>query len=259
MRSGLKRFVFKVLATLAPNNGPKVVYYHDIHKDRPFTSMSTSLDLFKQHVSVAQRCGFSFVSTLPSNKNEIQVVLDDGFRGVWDVREELLQFGILPTICIICDFVGRPNYLSWDEIRELRDMGFQFAGHTWNHKSLTDCRTHQEMEEELVRPRIYLKDELGMDINSFCFPRGRFSHETIRACVQAGYENLYTSIPGIVREFPARYVDTLERRVLVPRNLVQFATPMEYKSILFGAASYFWRRYMHIHFVKEGTTERVLR
>lgn len=256
MRSGLKRCVLKVLATLFPNKGPKVVYYHDIHRNRPFTSMSTPLDLFKQHIAVAQRYGFSFVSTLPANTNEIQIVLDDGFRGVWDVREELVRAGIFPTVCIICNFVGRPNYLSWEEIRELRDMGFKFAAHTWNHKSLTDCSTYQEMKEELVRPRICLKDEIGMDINAFCFPRGLFSHETIQACVQAGYTYLYTSIPGIVGNFPAQCVDTSERRILVPRNLVQFATSGEYKSVLLGATSHFWRRYMHIHFVKEGTTER---
>ena len=82
---------------------PKVVFFHDVGRD--YTPMGTPRDSFWALMSCLRRGD--------------RVCFDDGFRGVWDERERLR--GIAPTVFVAIGLVGRPGYLSWEEIRTLQD------------------------------------------------------------------------------------------------------------------------------------------
>ena len=42
----------------------KVIFYHDIHSDKQFTEMSTSIDLFKKHIRILRNSGYDIVANI---------------------------------------------------------------------------------------------------------------------------------------------------------------------------------------------------
>ncbi len=254
MKRIVKHLALKVFALFFRNDGPKVVYYHDVGKS--YTNMGTPLELLKAHIACARRMGFSFVSNLEelNSPKKLLICFDDGFRGLWDARDYFFQEGVCPTVFIAVDLVGRPGYLTWDEICELQNHGFTFQSHTWSHRSLTEVSC-AELKQELFDSRKELERRLGHEVGALCFPRGLFSLRVLKACVEAGFSALFTSVPGdTVQTIDIPGYNGVAR--LVPRILVQSASVGEFESILHGAMTPLRNRYMSKHFLESDSVEQ---
>ncbi len=236
MKTIIRKTLLKVLALLYRDDGPKVVYYHDVGK--VYTDMGTPFELFKSHVESARGMGFSFVSKLEdlNAPKKLLMCFDDGFRGLWNEREYFIREGIRPVVFIAVDLVGKSGYMTWGEIRELQRYGFVFQAHTWSHRPLTDV-PENEWKHELVDAREIIEHELVHDTNLVCFPCGMHSQKIIAAAKAAGYVKLFASYPG---PFCAD-------ELVVPRNLVQNLSVDEFKYVLHGALAPLKRRYMRQH------------
>ena len=243
-RAEVKTLVYKFNAFCCRDDGPKIVYYHDVTGMNAVTSMSTPFDLFQRQIDVARNNGYDFVAAPPERRLQLMVCFDDGFRGVWDRREFFVKERIYPTISVAIDLVGRPGYLTWAEIAELRAMGFRFSSHTWSHRSLTEV-PDSELMHELRDAREELSMRTAGVIDGLCFPRGKFSRRVLDAAIRAGFTIGYASVPG-------RAIDPLdecgqELRVL-PRMLVQDAALGRFTDILHGAMLPFRGYYLRRHF-----------
>jgi len=238
MNGLLKSAAFKVLSVLSHNGDGKIVFYHDLHREAPKTNMSTPFSLFLKHVAEATDHGFRFVNHVPEQEKTVQVCLDDGFSGVWDVRNELCKMNILPTVYIAVDLIGKPGYLTREQILNLQGMGFTFECHTWTHRGLTEIAPN-EWRREIVDSKKWLADFLQKEILQLCFPKGLFSRPIYEMSLEAGYDQLVSSIPGSVKQgFAPR---------ILPRNLVQFYSAAEYVNVLNGALGMVRARYRRLH------------
>ena len=252
MRIVIKRFLLRCISFFVPYNRALVIYYHDIGDK--YTKMGTETRLFKAHVATARKQGYEFVSGIEAltedsvKAKRLLLCFDDGFRGIYDEREYFVREGLCPVVFLAVDLVGKPGYLTWDEIRELQNIGFAFQSHTFSHRSLTDVPT-EELKDELSGSRQILSQKLGREVLQLCFPRGAFSPRVLKACENAGYQALFTSIPGCAM-FSVEVPGLRTSVRLVPRVLAQHASVGEFKSLLCGAMSYFRRRYVRRHFVE---------
>lgn len=231
----LKSWLLGLLSTIRQDNSPRVVFYHDIGIS--YTPMGTPVELFKAHLEI-----LSQHSALGTNH---LICFDDGFRGAWDYRE-LLPRGV--KVFIAVDLVGKPGYLTWEEMRILKkDHGVDFQSHTWSHQTLIGPRndevlraerTEEWYERELIASREKIAKELGKVVDELCFPVGYFSDEVIARCKAAGYKKVYASYPGNLGE---GYVQ--------PRCLVQDLSPMAFKAVLKGGMNRLAERYRQRHYI----------
>ena len=212
------------------------MFYHDV--GRRYTPMGTESDVFWSHMKCLR------VGDV--------VCFDDGFRGVWDEREQLaicrqrLAFRVIVFLAV--GLVGMPGYLTWENIRELQDKyGVEFQCHTWSHQTLigpyndevqepVSGRTEEWYRHELVDSKVVLERQLGKEVTALCFPVGYFSEDIIRLCKEAGYKKVYASYPGNVTD---DYVQ--------PRCLVQDLSVGALKSVLLGGMSALVPRYLKLH------------
>lgn len=243
VKAKIKPLIFKTIGTVLQDKNPKIVYYHDILGVEK-TRMATPFELFKAHVDICQKNGWTFTKSLPQQKKEIMFFVDDGFRGIWDHHEWLISQNLYPTTSVAIEKIGRPGYLTWEQIKTLHSLGFSFISHTWSHKSLTECST-EELYHELRDSRLQLSDKLGEEVTSICFPRGLFSNKIIEVSAECGYLTGLASIPGNAKEFNC-FSKALR---ILPRNLVQFASPAEFEGILNGAMGLLQKYYAKRHFV----------
>lgn len=116
----------------------------------------------------------------------LAITFDDGYRdNAITAAPILLRFGLPACFFIATDFIGtdrvpwwdqelgiRSEWMTWDDVRGLRDAGFEIGAHTRNHIDLG--RVHgREAEVEIQGARDRLHDELGFRIDLFSYPYGR--------------------------------------------------------------------------------------
>ena len=245
IKAKVKSVLFKTLGAMLQDDRPKIVYYHDI-LGLEKTKMATPFELFKAHVDICKKNHWNFTKGIPQRKKEVMFFVDDGFRGVWDHHEWLISQNLYPTTSVAIEKIGRAGYLTWEQIKTLHSLGFNFISHTWSHKSLTECSV-EELYHELRDARVFLSDKLEEDVTSICFPRGLFSNKVIDVAAECGYTTGLASVPGSASEF-----ECFNKHLKVyPRNLVQFSSPAEFEGILNGAMTPFQQYYLKRHFVQE--------
>lgn len=232
-------------SALSPNNISKVLYYHDIFKERSYKSidtgilLGTSLHLFEKHIAIIREQGYKIVPQIENDKNEVSIMFDDGFRGIWDNRQFFYDNQIYPTVFLAVDLIGKPGFLTVDEILELQQNGFIFQCHSWSHRDLSNLNAH-DLEKELCDSKAFLSMLLRKDVSELCLPLGYFSKALLEELPKYGYRKVYSSIPGNSDEKIFNILET--------RNLCQFADPYEFRWILRGGANILRKRYIKLHY-----------
>ncbi len=236
-----KFLALSISARLFSSTQGKIVFYHDVVADQSYSDMATPLALFARHCQAAQDMGYSIVENVPTHEYQLQICFDDGFRGIWDCRDFFINNKIFPTIFLAVDLIGRPGYLTLDEILEMQQCGFHFESHGWSHRDLTTF-SRQELTHELSDSRKYFSDLFHRDIRQLCFPIGYFSAAVLEEADNAGYDVLYSSIPGNTHQgiFPK----------VVCRNLVQSYSAKEFELVLRGGLIPFYQYYLSKHYKK---------
>lgn len=85
----------------------------------------------------------------------------------------------------ITPYQSRPA-LSHAELRALSSEGFEIGAHGYSHKHLWRLPAN-ELAEEITPCRPILEDILGAEVRMFCYPRGRYDANVVRALKKAGY------------------------------------------------------------------------
>ena len=224
------------------NKFSKVIYYHDVHLNEhsKYTDMSTPLSLLKRHVDIIRSSNYKIVNHIDQTCCQISIAFDDGFKGIYDNKDFFVKEQIQPTIFIATTLIGQPNYLSIDEIMELKKLGFNFQCHSKSHCNLS-IFSIKELEDEIINSKKELELLLNTEIDSICFPQGYFSDLVLKVCEIAGYKWFFSSIPG-------RFNKDCK---LVYRNLCQFASPLQFRLILNGGLFILKKHYNSLHYISK--------
>lgn len=233
IRTGL----FMIGRIIYGNKRSKIIYYHDFYKDARYTDMATPISLFKDHLDILTKCGFKIVDRINNSEGEIAVMLDDGFRGIWDCRDFFYKENIHPTIFIAKSLVGQEGYLTEDDIKELDNHGWIFQSHTVSHTSLNDF-TINELDYQLHESKKYLEELLGKEITEICAPQGKYSNWVCEHAYRTGYDVFYSSTPG---DYHERLTDF---SFVITRNLCQSLTPLQFKLAINGGYKIFQKKYL---------------
>lgn len=107
-------------------------------------------------------------------------------------------------------------FMSWDQVRDLRDAGMGIGAHTHNHPVLGRL-SREEQAWELRTSRDRLRDELGISCEAVAYPVGSFTEVTKRVTQEQGFRMGFTYSGGINR--PNR-TDLFEiRRIAVDHDV----------------------------------------
>jgi peptidoglycan/xylan/chitin deacetylase (PgdA/CDA1 family) len=147
--------------------------------------------MFKRHIDL-----FSAMVERKDPALRPYVTFDDGHISNFEYALPILQSrGMKAQFFITAGWTGRKSgYMGWQELRTLQAAGQPIGAHGWSHKLLTHCN-ERELHAELVDTRTLLEDKLGMPITTMSLPGGRYNQRVLAACQEAGYTQIFTSIP----------------------------------------------------------------
>ena len=126
------------------------------------------------------------------------LTFDDGYVDFYTNAYPLLKrYNAKATIYIISGRVGKPGYLTWDELRELAASPLiTIGGHTRTHPQLAQQKP-ERVWDELDGGKADLEQQLHLTVHHLAYPSGSYNTATIEQAQKSGYETAVTVHYGI--------------------------------------------------------------
>jgi peptidoglycan/xylan/chitin deacetylase (PgdA/CDA1 family) len=156
-----------------------------------------SQESFRSQMNVLTQNGWRGLSVSEAlndpSANSVAITFDDGCETDLIAAAPILnENGFHATFYATADFVGRPGYLSGSQLQQLRDLEFEIGCHSMTHAYLDDLDA-SALRREIIDARKELEDLVGVKVEHFSCPGGRYDHRTIDLVREAGYRSLATS------------------------------------------------------------------
>lgn len=123
---------------------------------------------------------------------------DDG--GILDMRvaDLLEKYKLQGTFYVVCDWVGKEGYLTWDNIKDLDSRGFKIGSHTTSHPMDMKMLYEDDLFAEINVSKDIIENVIGHSIDTFAYPRGRTDDRIKEMVARADYITARgTGKPGI--------------------------------------------------------------
>lgn len=170
--------------------------------------LSVAPELFAQHLDRMQAEGFTTISlytfldhlTLgtPLPPKPVILTFDDGYRDNFEHAFPLLaERGMTATFFVVTDFIDeqRPEYMTWDMVREMRDGGMFIESHGRNHVSLAG-KDDDYLVWQALGSLETIEFELGARPRFVSYPAGEYDQRTIDIFTSADYWAGFTTRQG---------------------------------------------------------------
>jgi peptidoglycan/xylan/chitin deacetylase (PgdA/CDA1 family) len=199
---------------------PLVLCYHAVSDQWP-SDLAVTPDRLREQLDFLVRRGyrgvtFGQIAAGEVSSKAVAITFDDGYRSVLEQGFPVLsEHGFPGTVFVPTSQVGLSGPMSWpgidkwlggshedelrpmdwDELRRLRDAGWEIASHTQTHPKLTEIGD-EDLRSELVTSREICSSELGEDCRTLAYPYGLVDDRVARAAGEAGYHSAAALRPG---------------------------------------------------------------
>ncbi len=184
-------------------SGVPILTYHYIRdynyqKDPAGNTLSVSHAVFDQQMNYLVSHGYTpitldtmyaiFNHQAPRPAKPIVLTFDDGYIDFYANAYPILKkYNFHAVSFIVTDFVGRPAYLSWSNIKEMQASGLiSFEAHTTTHAYLPTLN-YQAALSELKNSKDTLQAQTGTIVNFIAYPYGASNWNVQKAASRAGF------------------------------------------------------------------------
>src|SRR4051794_5293335 len=193
-----------------------VLCYHAVSADWE-ADLSVGPDVLDRQLDMLRRRGyrgatFSRAVTEPPARRTVAVTFDDAYRSVIELARPILEeFGFPGSVYVPTAFAGSGQPMSWpgiddwegtvherelvpmswDELSELANAGWEVGSHTRTHPRLTEL-DDEGLRAELSESRAECEDELGLPCDTLAYPYGDVDGRVVAAARAAGYRQAAT-------------------------------------------------------------------
>jgi peptidoglycan/xylan/chitin deacetylase (PgdA/CDA1 family) len=189
-----------------------VLCYHAVSPTWDAT-ISVTADTLERQLSRLVRTGWrgaTFTDAVldPPARKTLAVTFDDGFASVFEFAEPILtRLGLPGTVFVPTAFMQERQHLNWqgieawlgspyadelrcmtwDEVRQLADRGWEIGSHTCSHPHLTTL-SDAELREEMRGSFEQCSTHLGRPCRSIAYPYGDVDARVAALAKEAGYQ-----------------------------------------------------------------------
>jgi len=179
-----------------------ILCYHHIKEaanmPKHNSGYTVSADEFRQTMKALADSGYHSVtpdqlynylaygSALPDKP--MMITFDDTDEEQFTIgKTEMDKYGFKGVYFIMTISIGRPRYMTKEQIKQLSDEGHVIGCHTWDHHMVTKY-TGEDWVNQLDKPRKKLEDITGKHIEYFAYPFGLWNKPAIPELKKRGYK-----------------------------------------------------------------------
>jgi peptidoglycan/xylan/chitin deacetylase (PgdA/CDA1 family) len=188
-----------------------VLCYHAVSPTWP-AELSVTPDHLEAQIEHLSRHGYRGVTFSDAvlgraGRKTVAITFDDGYASTINLARPILErFGMPATAFVPTDYMGGgpmswPGIdqwvggehehelmpMTWNEIRELADAGWEIGSHTKTHPHLNEIEPDR-LDEELGESRRVCEENLDRPCRSLAYPYGDYDERVIEAAQRTGYE-----------------------------------------------------------------------
>jgi len=180
-----------------------ILCYHQIRAWRAADSESikdyvVAPETFKEHIKMLADSGYT--SILPDQlydylsigkvlpKKPVLITFDDTDEEQYTIAApELKKYGFKGVFFIMTVSIGRPHYMTSDQIKSLSNAGHVIASHTWDHQNFKRY-TAEDWITQVDKPTKHLEEITGKKITYFAYPFGLWNADGIPELKKRGFK-----------------------------------------------------------------------
>jgi peptidoglycan/xylan/chitin deacetylase (PgdA/CDA1 family) len=183
-----------------------ILCYHQIRDWKASDSKTAKdyivpIDVFKAQMKMLADSGYHTIladqlydylnngTALPSKP--IVLTFDDTDVDQYTIAEPTLtKYGFKGIYFVMTVSIGRPHYMSKDQIKSLSDKGNDIESHTWDHHNVKKYQG-KDWETQIDKPTKTLEAITGKKIQHFAYPFGLWNPEAIPELKKRGFKSAF--------------------------------------------------------------------
>ena len=185
---------------------PVLMYHHVGIPSGKWRLNTVSEKSFEYQMAFMKRHGFQVISfdDLVTGmkegqqfaRNTVVLQFDDGYEDNYKYAFPILKkYGFPAMVFLVSDSVGAPDFLTWDQVKEMEKYNFLAGAHTRHHVYLPKASL-AKAQDEIAGSKKIIEDHLGHSIHYFAYPSGGFTEDVKCLVKEAGYEAAVTTHQG---------------------------------------------------------------
>ena len=189
-------------AILAKKQVPVICYHHirESHagQSETFKSYSVSPSQFAAQMKALKDSGYETIlpdqlynylvynDELPAKP--VMLTFDDSIEGQYTLGvPEMDKYGFKGVFFLMTISIGKPRYMTKDNIKELADKGHAMESHTWDHHMVTKLQG-DDFEKQFGGANKTIEDITGKKVTYFAYPFGIWGASVFPELEKAGYK-----------------------------------------------------------------------
>ncbi|PPS43856.1 polysaccharide deacetylase family protein [Chroococcidiopsis sp. TS-821] len=183
-----------------------IIMYHDILPQKQVffdvtpQEFATHLELIRSHkltpISLAQLVTH-LRTGIPLPKKPILLTFDDGYSSHYHYVYPLLKkYGYPATFSIYTSNIGKNTgrpHVTWEQLRQMAaDPLIAIAAHSVTHPADLTVLPEEQLRFEISESKRILETQLGIPIDYFTYPTGKYDSRVARLVAQTGYKAALT-------------------------------------------------------------------
>jgi peptidoglycan/xylan/chitin deacetylase (PgdA/CDA1 family) len=181
--------------------------------------------VFKQQIKMLSDSGYHTITAdqhyaylttgTPLPEKPVMISFDDTSEEQFTVgAAELDKYGFKGVFFIMTISIGRPGYMSSEQLKLLADKGHTIASHTTDHHNVKKY-SGADWDFQLVKPKTKLETITGKPVEYFAYPFGEWNEAAIPELKKRHYKAAF--------QLSSKKRDSIEplyaiRRMIVPGN-----------------------------------------
>lgn len=192
----------EVTALKYNDNGIPVIMYHSIKYEKD-NAVRIPKEDFEAQMKYLKDNGYTTLSldelydfmekNTPVPEKSVVLTFDDGYKDNYETAYPILKkYGFKATIFVIANYIGKDEYLTTSQIKELDKNGFDIESHTANHEDLSTL-SYEKQLATLKSSKETLEKLLNKEVKYIAYPYGKHNENTVKAAKNAGYKLAFTT------------------------------------------------------------------
>jgi len=121
----------------------------------------------------------------------VMLTFDDTDLPQYTIAKPVMEkYGFKGLFFIMTVSLGRPNYMSKDQVKQLSDAGHEIGSHTWDHKNIKKF-TDADWAIQIDKPTKTLEGITGKPVKYFAYPFGLWNSAAIPQLKKHGFIAAY--------------------------------------------------------------------
>lgn len=186
--------------------------YHRFGDSR-YPSTNTPVAAFEKHLKYLSGQGFksytvsgllSDTAALVKDQKKVLITVDDGYASFMENGLPLLEkYNMKATLFVNTESVGWSDFLTWQELKELKDKGVEIGSHSHKHSyfvNLPEDKRAPAFEEDLLKAESLFEEHLGFVPRTYVYPYGEFSPDMIEVLKKHDYIIAFAQNSGVMSD-----------------------------------------------------------